>query len=98
MDFLTSGTFRYRISLLNLFAGIYLAGISVYTILNYAELSKGEGWGVVAMVGLSLFGLGALALNFVAQVIFRNNRNLLIADLVILAGFAIFITWMELTH
>jgi len=50
----------YRLSVLNVCAGIALLACIVFTIGNYSSLSAGEGWGVVAM--LALMGMAVLGL------------------------------------
>ena len=52
---------------LNILAYIFLTWCIVYTIINYSRLSEGEGWGVVAMVGLTGFGLSAVAVDYLIR-------------------------------
>ena len=59
---------KFKPSILNIYAIIFLLGCIVFTIYNYDQLSEGEGWGLVGMVGL--FGLCALL--FVADIVIRN--------------------------
>lgn len=55
---------KYKPTILNVSAIIFLAGILVYIILNYQKLSAEEGWGIVAMLGLSGIGLMAIIVDF----------------------------------
>jgi uncharacterized PurR-regulated membrane protein YhhQ (DUF165 family) len=52
----------FKPSILNVYELLFLAGCIGFTIYNYAQLSEGEGWGVVGMVGL--FGFGVVLLIF----------------------------------
>jgi hypothetical protein len=38
-------------------AGLFLAGWVLYLLFNYKQLSEGEGWGVVGMIGILFWGL-----------------------------------------
>ena len=66
----------FKPSILNVAAGLFLTGIIIYTIFNYGQLSKGEGWGIVAMAGLLGVGLVLLILDFVLQKIFKNRTTI----------------------
>jgi hypothetical protein len=68
---------------LNSFAFLFLIGCIVYTIVNYAELSEGEGWGVVGMVGLCGFGILLLVIDIVIQNIFKNRMTANIIGLIV---------------
>lgn len=59
---------KFKPSILNIYAILFLVSCIGFTIYNYDQLSEGEGWGVVGMVGL--FGLGALL--FVGDIILNN--------------------------
>jgi len=58
---------KYKWTPLNISAYIFLSGCILYTIINYSQLSEGEGWGVVAMVGLTGFGLSAVAVDYLIR-------------------------------
>ncbi|HLK30162.1 MAG TPA: hypothetical protein VKT28_16390 [Puia sp.] len=64
---------KSRLSILNLSALLFLIGIIIYTILKYKQLSEGEGWGVVAMVGLFGAGIVLLVIDFIIQKIFKSR-------------------------
>ena len=59
---------KFKPSVLNIYALLYMIGCIGFTIYNYAELSEGEGWGLVGMIGL--FGFGIFL--FVADIIIHN--------------------------
>ena len=67
---------KFRPSILNIAAGLFLIGIIIYTILDYGQLSQGEGWGVVAMVGLFVVGIALLIIDFIIQKVFKNRRTI----------------------
>ena len=75
----------FKPSILNVAAGVFLTGIIIDTIFNYGQLSKGEGWGIVAMVGLFGVGLVLLILDFVLQKIFKNRTTINIIGAVVTA-------------
>ena len=86
---------KYRLSILNVAAGIFLAGIVVYTLINYSRLSEGEGWGVIAMVGLMGIALVLLVLDFITQLIFKSREvvNIIGAILAFIATVFLFFNW-----
>jgi uncharacterized PurR-regulated membrane protein YhhQ (DUF165 family) len=59
---------KFKPSILNIYALVFLVGCIGFTIYNYDQLSEGEGWGVVGMVGLLGFGV----LLFVGDIVIRN--------------------------
>ena len=61
-------TMKLKTSILKIYSIIFLISCVGYTIYNYDQLSEGEGWGVVGMVGL--FGFGVLL--FVGDIVVRN--------------------------
>ena len=72
-----------RLSILNSFAFLFLIGCVVYSILNYDELSKAEGWGVVGMVGLFGFGIFLLTLDIIIRNIFKNRLTANLIGLIV---------------
>ncbi len=62
---------KYKATILNVTAGLFLLGCIINTLVNYKTLSAGEGWGVVYMFGIGSFGVAALVVDLVIQVI-RN--------------------------
>ena len=67
---------HYRWTTLNIISGLFLVGCVVYTIIDYGTLSAHEGWGVVFMVGLAAFGIGALVVDLILQQFIRNKETL----------------------
>lgn len=81
--------FKYRITVLNISVAIYLFGIILSTVSNYSDLSSGEGWGVVAMVGLAVIGILAGLADLIIQFIIRNRLWQNIAEIIIIVGLTI---------
>jgi hypothetical protein len=73
----------YKPTILNVAAGLYIASCIVYTIVNYGKLSEGEGWGVVAMVGLIASGLVPLIIDLLLQLFIKNRGTVNVVGLVI---------------
>ena len=65
----------FKPTILNIATGLFIVGSLLYTVFNYRQLSGGEGWGVVAMVGL--FGVGAvlLLIDFIVQQVFKSRKT-----------------------
>jgi membrane-anchored protein YejM (alkaline phosphatase superfamily) len=80
---------NYRLTFLNGAAALFLAGVLITTIIKYPELAKGEGWGIVAMVGLAGIGGFALLIDFVLQLFIKNKKTVNILGLIIVLIFAI---------
>jgi hypothetical protein len=64
---------KLKLTILNVSAILFLIGCIVFTIIRYPILSKGEGWGVVFMIGLFMYGATALVIDLVIQRIIRNR-------------------------
>lgn len=62
---------------------MYLIGCSIYTVWNYETLSAGEGWGIVAMVGLVSLGIFALLIDLVLRLIIKNRLVLNLSGAVV---------------
>lgn len=65
---------RYRPTVLNIFAGIFLLACLTKTIKDYEQLSKGEGWGLVGMTGLAGFGFALLVIDLIVQFFFQRKK------------------------
>ena len=84
---------KFKTTILTFYSLLFLAGCIGFTLFNYNELSKGEGWGVVGMIGL--FGFGVLL--FVIDIVIRNLfKNKMIINLIGLAV-AVFTTVLIFT-
>ena len=81
----------YKPTILNISTGVYLLTLIVYTIAKYDILAEGEGWGIVAMVGLASIGLVTGVADLILQQILKNKTLLNIIGLIIVIGIAIFI-------
>jgi peptidoglycan/LPS O-acetylase OafA/YrhL len=77
-------------TVLNIPVFLFLAGCIIYTIVNYSTLAREEGWGIVYMVGLFVFGSTALIADFLIKRFFKNKNTRLIASLVVLLIYVVF--------
>lgn len=78
---------NYRLTVLNGAAGLLLAGVLGYTIFNYSQLAEGEGWGIVAMVGLAGVAGFAMLIDFMLQLFIKNKKRLNMVGLVVVLIF-----------
>ena len=74
---------------MNISTAFFLTGILTYTIWNYKTLSAGEGWGIVAMFGLTGIGVVAGIADLILQRLVKNRKAINIVGLLIVIGFAI---------
>lgn len=74
---------RFKPSILNVYALLFLTGCIGFTIYNYGQLSEGEGWGVVGMVGLFVFGIVLLIVDIIIRNLFKNKPATNIIGLVV---------------
>lgn len=74
---------KFTPTILNIYATIFLIVCIVFTIYNYAQLSEGEGWGVVGMIGLFGFGLLLLVGDLILRNIFKNKVTVNILGLIV---------------
>ena len=74
-----------NLTILNISAGIFLLGCIIYTVVNYSVLSDAEGWGVVYMVGLFIFGLTAIIFDLLIQRFIEIKNYQIIVSLAVLA-------------
>ena len=83
---------KFKPSILNIYAIVFLIGCIGFTIYNYEQLSEGEGCGVVGMVGLLGFGVLLFIGDIVIHNIFKNKITANIIGLIvaIIASFLIF--------
>jgi uncharacterized PurR-regulated membrane protein YhhQ (DUF165 family) len=75
------------------YATIFLIGCIGFTVFNYRQLSKGEGWGVVLMVGLFGLGLLLLVVDIVLHNIFKNRTAANIIGLIIAIVFTLWLVY-----
>jgi hypothetical protein len=79
----------YKPTVLNVSAGLSLVSILVYTFMNYNRLALGEGWGIVAMFGISFVVLGTLLVDLILQQFIQNKIWLNIIGFITAVGLAI---------
>jgi nitrate/nitrite transporter NarK len=65
----------FKPTILNIATGLFIVAILLYTVFNYRQLSEGEGWGVVAMVGLLGVAAVLLVIDLIVQQVFRNRKT-----------------------
>ena len=72
-----------QLSFLKVYLAIYYLVLFVFTILRWDILSKGEGWGVVYMVGLGLIGLVLVGVDLLLSLFLKNKLILNIVEIII---------------
>ncbi len=75
--------FKYRITILNTLSYLFVLGCLIYTIYKWQILSKEEGWGVVAMVGLMAISLIPLLIDLVLQIFIKKTTTLNVIGLLV---------------
>ncbi|MDO5664352.1 MAG: hypothetical protein Q4G63_03720 [Bacteroidia bacterium] len=60
---------KYQATILNVFLALSIAAIITTTILKYKELSDGEGWGIVAMVGFLSIAFVGVVIDLIIQIL-----------------------------
>ncbi|TRZ42452.1 hypothetical protein [Robertkochia solimangrovi] len=76
-------------TVLKIYSLLYLIGCIIFTILNYSNLDKGEGWGLVLMIGLISMGIIGLILDFFLTKLIQNKITLNLTELFIVLIFSI---------
>lgn len=74
---------KFKPSILKIYSIVFLIGCIGFTIYNYAQLSEGEGWGVVGMVGLLGFGVLLFVGDIVIRNLFKNKTTANVIGLVV---------------
>jgi uncharacterized PurR-regulated membrane protein YhhQ (DUF165 family) len=74
-----------NMTILNISAGLFLLGCIIYTVINYSVLSETEGWGVVYMVGLFIFGSTAIIIDLLIQRFIKIKNHQTIVSFAVLA-------------
>lgn len=75
--------FNYKITILKALSYLYILGCLVYTIFKWEILSKEEGWGVVAMLGLISIGLIPLLIDLVLLAFIKKKTTLNVIGLLV---------------
>jgi hypothetical protein len=76
---------KYKLTILNASAFLFLIGCAIYTAINYSVLSGGEGWGIVYMIGLAGFGITAIIVDLVIQSLIKDKKKRLLVSLIVVA-------------
>jgi uncharacterized PurR-regulated membrane protein YhhQ (DUF165 family) len=66
---------KFKASILNIYALLFLIGCIGFTIYNYHQLSEHGGWGMVSMVGLFGFGVLLFVVDIVIRNVFKNKTT-----------------------
>ena len=74
---------KFTPTILTIYSLLFLAGWIGFTLFNDNELSKGEGWGVVGMIGLFGFGVLLFVIDIVIRNLFKNKTTANIIGLVV---------------
>jgi len=64
---------KYKPTIIGIVAWLFLAGCCISIISNYKQLSSGEGWGMVGMIGLAGIGVTGLVIDLIIQ-LFRQKK------------------------
>jgi len=74
---------KLKFSILTIYVLAFLLGCGAFTIYNYNQLSEGEGWGIVGMVGLFCFGLFLFVIDLIIRNRVKNKVTVNIIGLII---------------
>ena len=90
---MTNEKFRYSLTILNSSVFIGELILVVFTIVNWSELSRGEGWGIVAMIGLGALIASGLMVDLILQIAFKKKLilNIVCIIFVLMYLYVIFI-------
>jgi hypothetical protein len=65
----------YHPTILNIASGFYIVATGIYTAFNYSNLTKAQGWGILAVLGLLGVGGFALLADLLIQFNIRSKKN-----------------------
>jgi uncharacterized PurR-regulated membrane protein YhhQ (DUF165 family) len=74
---------KLKPSILTIYSLLFLAVCIGFTLYNYEQLSEGEGWGIVGMIGLFGFGVLLFVIDIVIRNIFKNKTTVNIIGLLV---------------
>lgn len=74
---------KFRLTVLNVCVLIYCIGIFIFSVIYYPTLSSGEGWGIVAMLGLFFIGAVFALIDLFLQLFIKNKDTLNIAGIIV---------------
>ena len=67
---------NYKVTILNIASVLLCIGTIGYTLFNFGELTKGEGWGLIVVFYLLIFASIVAALDFLIQFLTRKTQRL----------------------
>ena len=79
-----------RITFLKVFAAIYLVIMFTFTLINYSELSYGEGWGLMAMLFLFILVMGLLLVDVILAMSIKSRVSLFVVEFLVAVIFVIY--------
>jgi hypothetical protein len=82
---------KYKPTILNISAGLFLIWIISYTILNNDLLSDNGGWGIISMIGLAGIVIVGFLIDLVLQRIIKDMKTLNLVELILTIVIALFI-------
>ena len=68
-----SKKFKYSITLLNVFVFISELFFLIYSLVKWQELTKGDGYGLVALIIIAIIFLTGLFVDIILQLIIKNK-------------------------
>jgi hypothetical protein len=80
---------KYKLTLLNIAAFLFLIGCGLYTFINYSVLSGGEGWGMLMIIVFGAFGVGALIIDLLIQIFVKSKDHQTILGAIVIAIIAV---------
>ena len=73
---------------------LVLLYVLIAVVVHYEGLMAGEGWGMVAMIGIAGIAVGGLLLDLVLRVFIKDRRTLNVVDLVVVPP----VLWLLFRH
>jgi len=64
---------KFKLTILKVVMIAYLLFFFVYTAINYSTLVSGEGWGMVAIIILIVFGFVGIGVDYVLGLVIKNK-------------------------
>ena len=68
--------------------------VLIAVVVHYEGLMAGEGWGMVAMIGIAGIAVGGLLLDLVLRVFIKDRRTLNVVELVVVP----LVLWLLFRH